>query len=142
MNEERFLRHYWLLYYALYLIGVGLLLWLYWDQVLAFPLDTLAKTFAVSAGGSTVMVLLIEGGGRAVLLIPATIRKYRNEGREQGRTEGREEGLAEGLETGLAQGLEQANSQWASWFQRYTEAQARGEEFTEPPPYTVNGNIP
>ena len=78
------------------------------------PLDTLAKLFAVSAGGSLLVTLIVEMGGRTVLLIPAAIRKYRREGRAEGEME--------------------THAKWTAWLERYREAQAAGEEFTEPPP--------
>ena len=114
MNEERYLGRYWVLYYALYVFGAAVLLWLYWGDVKENPLDTLAKLFAVSAGGSLLVTLIVEMGGRAVLLIPAAIRKYRREGEVEN------------------------HAKWTAWLERYREAQAAGEEFTEPPP-SLNG---
>ena len=118
MNEERYLGRYWVLYYALYVFGAAVLLCLYWGDVKVSPLDTLAKLFAVSAGGSLLVTLIVEMGGRAVLLIPAAIRKYRREGR--------------------AEGSQETQAKWTAWLERYREAQAAGEEFTEPPP-SLNG---
>ena len=114
MNEERYLGRYWVLYYALYVLGVAVLLCVYWGDVKVSPLDTLAKLFAVSAGGSLLVTLIVEMGGRAVLLIPAAIRKYRREGEVENQ------------------------AKWTAWLERYREAQAAGEEFTEPPP-SLNG---
>ena len=57
-----------------------------------------------------------------MLLIPATVRRLRAEGREEGRVKGREEGR------------EQAMAEWEAWYKRQQEAQANGQEFTEPPP--------
>ena len=118
MNEERYLGRYWVLYYGLYVLGASVLLWLYWGDVKENPLDTLAKLFAVSAGGSLLVTLIAEIGGRTVLLIPAAIRKYR----------------AEGEIKGHAKGSQETQAKWTAWLERYREAQAAGEEFTEPPP--------
>ena len=64
-----------------------------------------------------------------MLLIPAAVRKLRNEGREEGRNEGRKEGR------------EEANAEWVAWFERYREAEASGQDFTEPPPLGANGKV-
>ena len=121
---ERYLQHYWAIYYALYIVGIGVLLWIYWDRLRGDDLIyVLAAIFAMSAGGSSAAAVLIEFGGRGVLLIPAAVRKLRNEGRVEGREEGREEGFAES----------------AAWFERYLQAQSDGEEFTEAPPWRSNG---
>ena len=44
------------------------------------------------------------------------------EGRQEGRREGRQEGRVA------------MNAEWRAWYERMRAAQARGEEFTEPPP--------
>ena len=44
------------------------------------------------------------------------------EGRQEGRKEGRQEGRAA------------RDAEWRAWYERMRAAQARGEEFTEPPP--------
>ena len=46
---------------------------------------------------------------------------------------------------GRAQGREEANKEWLDWLRRKTEAEAKGEEFTDPSPAdnsTLNGNSP
>ena len=54
---------------------------------------------------------------RDKFLIPQR-EKYRDQGREQGREQGRKEMAA----------------RWLEWNQRRLDAQARGEDFGEPPP--------
>ena len=48
----------------------------------------------------------------------------------------REEGRQEGRQEGQAQGTAEANRIWREWNQRRREAEARGEEFNEPEPYS------
>ena len=52
----------------------------------------LAAIFGAAAGLALLVAILLEVTGRMVLLIPAAIKKYRDEGREEGRAEGREQG--------------------------------------------------
>ena len=88
---------------------MGLLLWHYWghlaggDELVRVYL--LAAIFGSAAGGSAVFTIIVEAGGYMVLLIPARIKKLKNEGREEGRVEGREEGREEGIEVGREEGL-------------------------------------
>ena len=58
--------------------------------------------------------------------------KRREEAREKGRVEGREEGRVEGRE----KGIDEANNRWRAWNRRREEAEARGEPFHEPVPYS------
>ncbi len=53
-----------------------------------------------------------------VLLIPAAVKKLKEQGRQQGRVEGRQEERAE----------------WEAWLQRRNEAEANNQPFNEPPP--------
>ena len=66
--------------------------------------------------------------------------KHREEGREKGRVEGhvegRVEGREEGLEEGRDKGIDEANDRWLAWNRRRLEAEARGEPFHEPLPYS------
>ena len=54
------------------------------------------------------------------------LREGRREGRQEGRREGRQEGRQEGRAS--------RDAEWRAWYERMRAAQARGEEFTEPPP--------
>lgn len=47
-----------------------------------------------------------------------------------------------GVIAGEARGKVLALSESASWYQRKTDAEARGERFDEPPPWQRNGNRP
>ena len=47
------------------------------------------------------------------------------------------EGRAEGIERGRAE----TQQQWREWYQRQSEAQEKGQPFTEPPP-NLNGDTP
>ncbi len=55
-------------------------------------------------------------------------------GREEGREEGREVGREEGREVGREEGRNLVYREIEEWEKRKTEAEARGEEFTEPLP--------
>ena len=56
------------------------------------------------------------------------------EGKVEGIAEGRAKGIAEGRAEGRAEGEARAYREFAEWDRRRKEAEARGEEFTEPPP--------
>lgn len=110
---QRFLNIYWVIYLAVYVVAVGFLIWWYWGELRRGDGLTrvylLAAIFGTAAGGASVFALILEGGGRLVLLIPAAVKKIRDAGREEGvaigREQGREEGLAEGIEIGRDEGL-------------------------------------
>ena len=48
---------------------------------------------------------------------------------------------AEGIERGRAEGVAETQQQWREWYQRQTEAQQKGQPFTEPP-LNLNGDTP
>ena len=108
---QRFLEVYWVIYFQAYLAAVGLLLWHYWGDLAGgdglMRVYLLAAIFGSAAGGSAVFTIIVEAGGYMVLLIPARIKKLKNEGREEGRVEGREEGIEVGREEGLVKGREE-----------------------------------
>ena len=52
----------------------------------------------------------------------------------EGKIEGKVEGIVEGIAKGRAEGEARAYREFAEWDRRRKEAEARGEEFTEPPP--------
>ena len=56
----------------------------------------------------------------------------------RGEARGEERGEARGEARGRAIGL----SESAAWYQRKTDAEARGEPFDEPPPWERNGSTP
>ena len=58
---------------------------------------------------------------REKFLIPQR-EKYREQGREQGQEQGRD------------QGRKEIAARWREWNQRRLDAQARDENFNEPPP--------
>ena len=82
---KRFLDVYWVIYFAGYLIAVAVLLWLDWtallrgdDQVLR-----LAAIYGVAAGSASAFAILVEGGGRIMLLIPREVRRLVQKGERQ-----------------------------------------------------------
>ena len=66
----------------------------------------------------------------------------REEGREEGRVVGREEGREEGRVVGREEGREEGRAEnqqaWEDWYASWKDAQARGDDFTKPPP---NGKV-
>ena len=60
------------------------------------------------------------------------------EGIAEGKVEGIAEGIAKGIAKGIAEGIVEGEArvyrEFAEWDRRRKEAEARGEEFTEPPP--------
>ena len=84
---RRFLEVYWVIYFQAYLAAVALLLWLYWGDLTGEDRLTrvylLAAIFGAAAGGSAVLTVIVEAGGYMVLLIPARIKKLKNEGRKE-----------------------------------------------------------
>ena len=88
-------------------------------------LYTIARNVSKIMSTATMMTIFEEGGDIMFQRIRDTLKKERQwkaEGREEGREEGRAEGRAE------------AYREVAEWNRRRMAAEARGEEFTEPPP--------
>lgn len=85
-NVERILGNYWIGYYFVYLVAVLILLYRHnwtlaqWDDV-----ELLSNVFSTAAGYALVAVVVVEGLGRMVLLIPKTVRSILNKGRQQER---------------------------------------------------------
>jgi hypothetical protein len=121
---QRFLDTYWILYFAGYVVAIFVLGWLYSDDLGdgANRIFLLAAIFGVAAGAASAVAIIVEVGGRLVLLIPAAVRKILEQGREQGREEGREKGRQE------------ERAEWEAWLERRKEAEASNVPFNEPPP--------
>ena len=83
---KRVFRNYWLFYYVVYVGGVALGLGRYWPQLTAHGgILWLAAIFGVSAGSALLVAIFLEVMGRMVLLIPAAIKKIKEEGRREER---------------------------------------------------------
>lgn len=117
---QRFLDTYWVLYFAGYVIAILVMGWLHWGDLRdgANRVYLLAAIFGVAAGAASAVAIIVEVGGRLVLLIPAAVRKILEQGREEGREEGRMKERAE----------------WEAWLRRRDDAEANGIPFNEPPP--------
>ena len=99
----------------------------------------LALTTAEITGGT----MVIADWLRTKLVVP-----LQESLREEGRVEGREEGLTKGRQAGLDEGRQEGRvegrlegraeilSDWREWNRRRREAEARGEQFNEPEPYS------
>ena len=88
---NRFPGEYWIIYYLAFLVAVAVLLWLYWDGLLRGGGDTrlflLAAVFGTAGGAAITFTITTEMGVRAMLLIPAAVKKLKQEGRREGRDE-------------------------------------------------------
>ena len=129
---QRFLDTYWVLYFAGYVVAILVMGWLHWGDLRegANRIYLLAAIFGVAAGAASAVAIIVEVGGRLMLLIPAAVRKILEQGREQGRVEGREEGRVEGHEEGrMAE-----RAEWEAWLLRRDDAEANRVPFNDPPP--------
>ena len=90
---------YWIIYYLVYLGPAGAGLWYYWPRLLWYwrqpvmqndSVYLLAAIFGTAAGIALGVAILLEVGGRMVLLIPAAVKKIKAEGRKEGRNEERQ----------------------------------------------------
>ena len=96
-NIERIIGNYWIGYYGVYLVAVLVLLYRHnWTLAQWDDIELLSKVFSTAAGYALLAVVVVEGLGRMVLLIPKTVRSIFNKGRAEGLVEGRVEGLVEG----------------------------------------------
>ena len=98
------------------------------------------------------IVAMIIGGIDLIMLLSDFIQARREKqieeakvtAREEGRAEGKAEGIAEGIAEGKAEGIAEGKAEVyreiAEWEHRRKEAEARGEEFTEPPPTQPQDN--
>ncbi len=108
---------YWIIYYLVYVAGVGLGVWLYqhrlhWEQVRdGDGIYLLAAIFGVSVGIALLAAIIVEVTGRMVLLIPRAWNKLKEDSRREGREAGREEGREEGREAGREAGREEARQE-------------------------------
>lgn len=85
---------YWIIYYLVYLAVSGAGLWYYWPRLLWYwrqpvmendSVYLLAAIFGAAVGIALGVAILLEVGGRMVLLIPAAVKKLKAEGREEER---------------------------------------------------------
>lgn len=85
---------YWIIYYLVYLAVSGAGLWYYWPRLLWYwrqpvmendSVDLLAAIFGAAVGTALGVAILLEVGGRMVLLIPAAVKKLKAEGRQEER---------------------------------------------------------
>lgn len=79
---------YWVVYYFVYVICVGIGAWQYWPEMFGTSSDkisrlhTMAAVVGLAAGLALLVVITLEVTGRMVLLIPAAWRKAKKEGRD------------------------------------------------------------
>ena len=92
---------YWVVYYLVYVAGVALLVYHFWDELpflkaglgqLDLPqLFILAAILAVAGGTALFIAINVEVTGRMVLLIPKAWNRAKDVGRAEGLTQGRAE---------------------------------------------------
>lgn len=99
---------YWVVYYLVYVAGVGIGLSRYHplQEQGKDELFALVGIFALAAGLALLVAIILEVMGRMVLLIPAAIKKIR----EQGIKEGREEERKRAVEALAKAGVRSADS--------------------------------
>ena len=85
-------------------------------------------------------VAMIIGGIDLIMLLSDFIQARREKRIEEARVIAKAEGIAEGKAEGIAEGEARAYREIAAWERRRKEAEARGEEFTEPPPTQPQDN--
>ena len=79
---------YWIVYYFVYMICVGVGAWLYWPEMFGSSSDKISRLYVMAAvvglaaGLALLVVVILEVTGRMVLLIPAAWRKAKKEGRD------------------------------------------------------------
>ena len=81
----RILESYGIIYPLAFLIALALTLWLHWPALLhkEGPVFLLAAILGVAAGGALTFAILVEIGGRTVLLIPKAVKELIDKGRQQ-----------------------------------------------------------
>ena len=72
------------------------------------------------------------------MVIAKALDDWRKRRMEAALKEGEAKGRAEGLQEGESKGRAKERQAWESWYARWKEASAQGEDFYEPPP---NGKI-
>ena len=111
-------RKYWFFYCLIFATSAVILAAVYWQSLLKSGkepfLFLLAAIFGVSFGISFFAAVVMEGISFMVLIVPARIRKLKNEGRVEGRRE--------------------QHREWVAWNERRISAERDGLSFDEPPP--------
>ena len=115
------LKNYWVLYYLVFIGFSGFYLWLRWKELpggnivdrtgaLIGQYGALADVFGAAVGIALFSATLTEVTGRMVLLIPATIKKLKDEGRKE------------------------RDAEWRAWYQRLSQdAQYKDLVIPDPP---------
>ena len=83
---------YWVAYYLVYVAATGIGIWRYrpFNETGRDELFALVAIFALAAGVALLAAILLEVLGPMVLLIPAAIKRLKDQGREEGRREERQ----------------------------------------------------
>ncbi len=116
---------YWIVYYLVYVAGVGLGVWLYqhrlhWEQVRdGDGIYLLAAIFGVSVGIALLAAIIVEVTGRMVLLIPRAWNKLKEDSRREGREEGRQEGREEGRQEARQEARQESSERLKEAYERF-----------------------
>ena len=137
------------LYFALFTLGVIVgTAFIVWYEVGHVTSDSAPDTMVgiiqgvgwVGLASAIGTITLIETLEYAMVMANWFRQNYLEPLKERQRNEGLELGLKEGREQGLEQGREEALTQVKAeireWDRRRREAEARGERFDDPPPYS------
>ena len=119
---------YIVLFLILSLTGLG---FVGWDEVRRVTTDSFVETVRATLNGMQAVVVV--SGALTYVTIEGSrmlAERYQKRRFQEGRTEGRAEGRTEGR----AEALAESHADWEGWLKRKAEAEAKGEDFSEPTP--------
>ena len=112
-----------------------------WDEAVRGNHATVVEYIRAVGEGSSSMVqmfvlnaIIIIELGRLIMVLAQGIADRLRERREKFKAELIAEGIAEGRAEGIAEGKAELAAKISDWNKRRLEADARGENFDEPPP--------
>ena len=89
--------------------------------------------YTLPAVAMLAIIFVIIADGKENLKVTLT-RWLREKVEEEQLEKAHSEGVAEGLVAGIDQGATRAHTAWLVWYEKFKEAQKKGEPFDEPPP--------
>ena len=115
------------LFLVQYVGGLALIYWMgLRTEELKFP-EAGGLATALIIMSTAHAVVIVEG---IAMLAESFLKRRYEAGLQEGRVEGREAGRDEGIQAGRRE----TQQRWEEWNRRRLEAEARGEQFEEPPP--------
>ena len=115
------------LFLVQYVGGLALIYWqgLRTDELTLLEAAALATALMIMSTAHAVVI--VEG---IAMLAESFLKRRYEAGLQDGRKEGREVGRDEGIQAGRRENQQR----WEEWNRRRMAAEARGEQFAEPPP--------